>query len=255
MLINYFSNIRKGYLLFSGGLDSVSVLGAALKAGTDIIPVWVNNGFNRCSFDEINQQALNIGASNLIEIVVEPDNTVRNNPVNRCYYCKKQIINSVENCDFPLFDGTTACDNNNYRPGKKALNEAGVISPLAELGITKSISNKLAVRYGADTKIASKESCLATRFNYNQQILDDRLFAIATIEKRIIHELGDYNVRCRFDDPDHIRIELGNESVFFKILNTVLLRNIVDIGKQVAKFVTIDMESSRPNEHDKYINK
>ncbi len=43
-----------------------------------------------------------------------------------------------------IIDGTNADDLNEYRPGLKALKELGIISPLAELGITKKKLDRMA---------------------------------------------------------------------------------------------------------------
>lgn len=60
---------------------------------------------------------------------------LRNNPVNRCYLCKRRLFLRLQEfarekgCSL-LLDGTNADDLEEYRPGLAALRELGVKSPL-----------------------------------------------------------------------------------------------------------------------------
>jgi len=250
-LIRYFEENPTGILLFSGGYDSSCLLGASVKAKADIIPFWIDNGFNRCTETEIRQQAENLGAKLFQSVIVAPEANVCINPTDRCYHCKSQIISTLKKKGAILIDGTTASDTGKYRPGSKALHENGVISPLKMLGITQQQTHQLAIEMGADPKIAQKESCMATRFNYGQLISKERLAAIRQIEQLFIEESGDYDVRCRFDDLDHIRIELAFEQSFQALTQSSIRQRITDIGSGVALFSTMDLKPSRPNEYDK----
>jgi uncharacterized protein len=253
-LIDYFKQNSKGILLFSGGFDSSCLLGAAVKANADIIPYWIDNGFNRCEMNEIRQQAINLGSHRFQTVKLSPTNEVCANPANRCYHCKTQIIETLKQQGDILIDGTTSTDTGKYRPGSKALAENGVHSPLALLGITQQQTRQLAIELGADAAIAEKESCLATRFNYNHLITNERLAAIREIESLMIETSGDFNVRCRVDDNDHVRIELSSDESFNAIANPGFRQQMSDIGSRIALFTTIDLKPSRPNEYDKYLH-
>jgi uncharacterized protein len=250
-LIRYFEENPTGILMFSGGYDSSTLLGAAVRAQADIIPFWIDNGFNRCTENEIRQQAKNLGSNLFQSVIVAPEANICINPSDRCYHCKSQIINTLKSKGALLMDGTTISDTSKYRPGSKALHENGVISPLKLLGITQQQTRELAIEMGADPQIAQKESCLATRFNYGQLINKERLAIIRQIEQLFIEESGDFDVRCRFDDLDHIRIELASEKSFQALTQPTVRQQIADLGNQVALFSTIDLKPSRPNEYDK----
>ena len=67
---------------------------------------------------------------------------IRNNPVERCYLCKKtlftELLNFAKENDYKyVIDGTNADDTGDFRPGMKALTEMGIRSPLLESGLTK----------------------------------------------------------------------------------------------------------------------
>lgn len=251
LLIHYFEENPTGILLFSGGYDSSCLLSAAVKAKADIIPFWIDNGFNRCTENEIRQQAQNLGSKQFQSVIVAPQANVCINPTDRCYHCKSQIISTLKNKGAILIDGTTASDTGKYRPGSKALHENGVISPLKLFGITQQQTRQLAIEMGADPQIAQKESCMATRFNYGQLISNERLIVIRQIEQLFIEQAGDFDVRCRFDDLDHIRIELSSEQSFQALTQSTIRQQITEIGSRVALFSTIDLKPSRPNEYDK----
>ncbi len=246
--------IGDSYLMFSGGLDSCAILGTAIKAGIHIIPVWINNGFGRASEEEIRKQAHIMGANNLQIIHITPTESVISNPNNRCYFCKNQIIEAIKHLkkDAVIMDGTTGSDNG-YRPGRKALNEKEVISPLAELNISSLQAKEIALSMGASKKIADLESCIATRFNYLQPLVEERIKVLKEIEHLIIDKTNDYNVRCRLDDNDHIRIELSDCNSFIAFNDLNFRNSVIALGEKLALFTTLDLKPSRPNAYDNRI--
>ena len=252
ILTNHLKQTPTFYLLFSGGFDSCSILGCALQAGLDVKPVWINNGFNRVTEKEIRKQAANLGCHHLEVISMTPHKKVMGNPVDRCYHCKGQLISPViSDKNLPVFDGTNASDSQNYRPGVKALRQGGVRSPLAELNITKEQARTMAITMGADPLIANMEGCLATRFNYNLPITPERLETIRDIEQDILRTTGDYHLRCRMDDEEHLRIECRNQATFLQLIEPGYRTKIVEKGKHIATFVTLDLEGARKNAFDK----
>jgi len=254
-LINWFKSYTEGYLLFSGGFDSSAVLGAAMYAEANIIPIWVNNGFNRASAADMIIQARNLGATDLTTIEVDPGDTVVANPERRCYHCKSHILSLVPKDDKPIYDGTTASDLGNYRPGKQALDEYKVQSPLAELGITSWETKDIAMAFGADPLFAEHESCLATRINYNHLLTPERIKAIYDVENYIIEKTGDFHVRCRIDDEDHMRIEVSKPESYALMADAASREELFELGSKACLFVTFDVKRSRPNEYDKRIKK
>ncbi len=251
----YFKHDKEYTLMFSGGVDSSCLLGAAINATINIKPVWINNGLNRATEKEIIQQAHNLGAKNLKIINIETTGKVYSNPVNRCYLCKKNILTSINEPNKIIVDGTTISDLGNYRPGSKALDEYSVKSILAECGIDKKTATDIAIHFGASADLAGIESCLATRFNYNLQITQEKINIIRNIERFIIQQTGDYDVRCRIDDEDHMRIELKKEDAFTKFVLKDFRKKIINLSKGITMFVTLDLKPSRPNEYDKKIKR
>jgi len=101
---------------------------------------------------------------NLEILRVKATDSMLENGEMRCYYCKKQMFSKIsEFCRGKILDGTNSSDLNKNRPGLKALKEFGVVSPLAELGLSKPDVRKMADFLGLE-QIPS-DSCLATRIN------------------------------------------------------------------------------------------
>ena len=105
----------------------------------------------------------------------------------------------------------------------------------------------------ASLDLAELESCLATRVNYENVLESKRMKAISRIENFIIESCNDYHVRCRVDDDDHVRIEFSSEETFKKLSEKKFRKEIYEMGKEIALFVTVDLKFSRPNEYDKRI--
>jgi uncharacterized protein len=254
-LIDFFRQYDKGHLLFSAGMDSSAVLGAAVRAGCNLVPHWIDNGFNRTTADDIQKQAENLGSGLFRMNDVTPNSDVESNTNQRCFHCKNQILDTIPVDGSPVFDGTTASDIGGFRPGRRALREYGVISPLAELGITSDEAHQIALDFGADPVLAGLESCLATRINYNVQITQERLEAIRNIERLIIDHTHDFDVLCRIDDDDHIRIELKKPESYTLLTDENVRKKLYEFGEPVSLFVTVDVLSSRPNTYDKRLKK
>lgn len=252
---DFFNKDQKYILMFSGGIDSSCILGAAIAADIKIKPICVNNGFNRATSVEIIEQAIALGAPNLEMVEVKPGLKVCSNPVDRCFFCKRNILSNIADEDYIIVDGTTKSDLGNYRPGSKALKEFSVKSVLADCGIDKQTASEIALYYGANIKLADMESCLATRFNYNLEITQEKVDIIRNIERFIIEKTDDYNVRCRIDDKDHLRIEVKEKKAYEEFGNYEFRKKIIELAQEITMFVTLDLKPSRPNEYDKRIEK
>ncbi len=91
------------------------------------------------------------------------------NSPDRCYFCKRHlfslIIDRAADNGFEIVaDGTNADDTRDCRPGRRALREYGVRSPLLEAGLTKEQIREIARYYALPNADAPPRSCPATRF-------------------------------------------------------------------------------------------
>ena len=142
------------------------------------------------------------------------DPNYRENPVNRCYYCKLNLYRAISNhTERVIFSGTNLADLNDYRPGLEAARGHGVRHPFIEAGIEKdsvrAIANYLNLKSLAELPASP---CLSSRIETGLRIESEQLTLIDAIEKFVINRLNPSTVRCRFRKKE-IVIELGTEDI------------------------------------------
>ncbi|HEX6943736.1 MAG TPA: ATP-dependent sacrificial sulfur transferase LarE [Gemmatimonadaceae bacterium] len=134
------------------------------------------------------------------------------NPVNRCYFCKSTLWQTLvplarELGIETILDGTNADDVSEYRPGALAGSEHGVQSPLALIGLTKAEIRVLSRARGLATWSQPSAPCLASRIPYGTEVTSDRLAQVESAEQAL-RDLGiEGNLRVRHHG-DMARIEL-----------------------------------------------
>ncbi len=135
------------------------------------------------------------------------------NPMNRCYYCKRELWSrlvplALERGLAVVVDGTNADDLTDYRPGARAAAEHGVLSPLASLGFTKQDIRDRSRARGLPTWAQPSSPCLASRLPYGTPVTADRLRRIERAEAALRQAgvAGDLRVR---DHGDLARVELA----------------------------------------------
>lgn len=178
---------------------------------------------------------------------------VRHNRTDRCYHCKKAIFTQFR--DYAranglkyLLDGTNADDLSAYRPGRKALNELGVVSPLAELGITKTEIRRMSAELGLPTASKPAAPCLATRFEYDTLLDDVAVRRVADGERTIketFPQIKDVRLRVH---GNLARIEAGKEDL------PLIAAQAKEISEKIKglgfDFVTLDLEGFRSGSFD-----
>ena len=207
-LNDFFESNNKIAVAFSGGVDSTYLLYAAVKAGADVKAYCVRSAFQPgFEFKDAKRMAERIGAElEVIEVDVLSDERVTANPLDRCYYCKTQIMNAIKAAAEAdgyetVCDGTNASDDASDRPGTKALEEFGIRSPLKECGLTKADIRRMSMEAGLPTWDKPAYACLATRIKTGEQITKEKLETTEEAEYRMM-DMGfrDFRVRMRGKD-------------------------------------------------------
>lgn len=206
-------------LAFSGGTDSSflafvckEVLGDNLHLITAISAVYPQSELE----DARNISALLNVNLELIELDVFDIPEFGSNPPDRCYYCKRELLKKIgqiaeEKKIDAIFDGSNLSDEGDFRPGKKALTELGIISPLSIAGFTKSDIYALSRHFNLPTANKASMACLASRFPYGEAITREKLARVELAEKSL-HELGYHQLRIR-SHGDLARLELTEEEI------------------------------------------
>ena len=140
----------------------------------------------------------------------------RANPANRCYYCKHELYTHLAAIArardlAAVVDGSNADDRGDYRPGRQAAREFGVLSPLDEAGLTKAEIRALAKRAGLATWDEPASACLSSRIPYHSEVTPEKLRTIEAAE-RVLRELGFRVFRVRHHDAI-ARLELGRDEI------------------------------------------
>lgn len=245
---------------FSGGVDSSLLLKIACinaaKNGTKVYAVTMHTTLHTMNEIESSKEtAREVGAEHLIIIVDElKEAGIENNPVERCYLCKKYLFQKMKDKAQSLgvktvLDGTNEDDLHMFRPGLKALKELEIKSPLAEGDFTKADVRRLAEDYGLSVSKKPSTPCLATRFPYGSRLSYEEMMKVEKGED-FLKNLGLYNVRLRVHN-DIARIEVDKEDIV-KIV--VYKETIISYLKELGyRYITLDLEGFRSGSMDHFL--
>jgi uncharacterized protein len=204
---------------YSGGVDSAYLAYAATRVvGGQALCVTADSP----SYPERHRQmavrlAREFGFQHQIirtDEMSRPD--YRANPANRCYFCKQELYTHLTSIardrGVPVVaDGSNADDRGDYRPGRQAAREFGVLSPLDAADLTKDEIRELSHRAGLPTWDEPASACLSSRIPYFSEVTDAKLRMIEAAEA-VLRDLG-FRI-CRVRHHDTIaRLELGRDEI------------------------------------------
>lgn len=257
--MNMDKNDRLGYLLrkmkrvvvaYSGGLDSTFLLKAAADAlgkGNVVAVTARSETYPLSEYKASRKFAKRMGLRH-ITIHTSELNIPRfkSNPVNRCYYCKRELFKRLDaikdryGMDYVL-DGTNFDDLKDIRHGRKAAHELGVKSPLLDARITKDDIRKFSKRLKLPTWDKPSFACLASRFPFNNEITRKDLVRIDKAES-YIRSLGIKQVRVRLH-KNIARLEVLRKD-FVNVLKfeDSIIRRLKKLG---FVYVTLDLAGYR----------
>jgi uncharacterized protein len=245
---------------YSGGVDSAFLLKMAYDVlhenATGVIAV--SPSLPEREYDKAVETARFIGIKLVTIETHEFDNQEYiNNPVNRCYFCKTELydrINEIaEDKRFHnVVDGSNADDDRDYRPGMKAKKEKGIRSPLLEAGLTKDEIRELSKQLGLPTWNKDAVPCLSSRFPYGEKI-DIKKIRMVEQAENILNDLGFRNVRARHAG-NTIRIEVSPTQLpdfFSPGMREQVIRKLKQTG---YTYITLDLEGYRQGSLNAIIN-
>ena len=249
-------------LAFSGGVDSSLILDIgceeAKKNGGRLVAVTFSTRLHPKSDIEIAKKLCEErGISHIVLDVDESESKeLLNNPVNRCYICKKHIFETLlsfakSNNLSVCMEGTNFDDLKSYRPGIKAIDELGIESPLRKFELTKNEIRSIAESRGISVSKRPSAPCLATRIPYNTP-MDFDLFERIEKGENQLKSMGFKNIRIRVHQ-NIARIEIDKENFKdFIEKGDIIVEKIKGLG---FEYVTLDIEGFRSGSMDININK
>jgi uncharacterized protein len=212
-------------IAFSGGVDSTFLLKVAHDVlGNNVIAITATSStYPKRELDEAKKYARNMGVKHIIIESEELDiEGYAKNPVNRCYYCKKELFSKLRNIAKEndinyVLDGSNLDDTGDYRPGMEAAKELGIVSPLKEAKLTKDDIRIFSREMDLPTWNKPSFACLSSRFPYGNKITSKKLKMVEDAEQFLL-DLGFRQVRVRCHDTI-ARIEVAPEerSKFFDL--------------------------------------
>ena len=235
---------------YSGGLDSTFLLKAAIDAlgGDNVLAITARSEtYPRSEYEEARRIAVRIGARhitiNTSELGIKG---FKANPVNRCYYCKKELFRKLDEIRKKrrmgyLLDGTNHDDLKDVRYGRLAAKELGVRSPLLEAGLTKDDIRKFSKSLKLTTWNKPSFACLASRIPFNLRITAADLKRVGEAEE-YMRGLGFTQMRVRAH-KDTARIEVYARDLEKAVkLRDLLVKKLKRLG---FVYVTLDLAGYR----------
>lgn len=244
-------------IAFSGGVDSTLLLKIACEQSkinhTNVYAYTIHTMLHPMEELEITERiAKDMGAIHkVIQVDEIKEAGIENNPVNRCYLCKKCMFGKLKEEAKKsgisiILEGTNLDDTKAYRPGIAALKELGITSPLLLYELTKAQIRGLASELGLSVSNKPSAPCMATRFPYDTKLTNAQMQKVEQIES-MMKKLGFYNVRARIHDC-LVRLEV-DEADIGKLVDkkTELTGAIKRLGYD---YVTVDLEGFRSGSQD-----
>jgi uncharacterized protein len=237
---------------FSGGVDSSLLLAAALsvRGPESVLAATVASPLQpEGEVEAAVELARSLGVRHLVlELDPLSDPELSANPPERCYLCKRKIFRSLlelaraEGIE-AVVEGSNADDQDDFRPGRRALRELGVRSPLREAGLTKAEIREISHALGLATWDRPALACLASRVPYGQRLTAEVLGRVDRSEA-VVRGLGISQVRVR-DHGDLARIEVPPDELP-RLLDPATRVALIDALRHAGyRYVALDLQGYR----------
>jgi len=172
----------------------------------------------------------------------------RANRPDRCYHCKSELFGVLgalrDELGFrAVAYGVNTDDRGDFRPGHRAADERGVLSPFLDAGLGKAEIRALSRAAGLPTADLPASACLASRLPYGTEVTPERLSQVEMGEEAL-RALGFRQVRLRHHGP-LARIEI-DPAELPRALDPEMARRISAAVKPLGfRYVALDLDGYR----------
>jgi len=237
---------------YSGGVDSTLLLKAAVDVlGTQALAmIGRSETYPSREFEEAVAIAGTMGARYVVVRTEETDDLkFRENPADRCYYCKTELFGKLRDLAAGegirwIADGTITDDLGDFRPGMKAKAEQDVRSPLLEAGLSKTEVRAISAHLGLPTWDKPSFACLSSRFPYGTAITRENLERVDRAES-FLRDHGFRAFRVRYHDASTARIEVGREEIGKMMDEGIRAATVEHLKGLGFTYVTLDLQGYR----------
>ncbi|MDH5717853.1 MAG: ATP-dependent sacrificial sulfur transferase LarE [Spirochaetia bacterium] len=174
------------------------------------------------------------------------DLNYQKNNMNRCFFCKTDLFNHLQNFAkknnyLYIAEGTNYSDIKSHRPGHKAAEEKKILSPLVDCKLTKADIRKLSAILDLETKEKPQMACLASRLPYGESVSKKKLEKIEKAEA-ILYELGFNELRVRYHENGKLaRIEVNPDEIKKLQLENIRKKIFIEFKKLGFLYTAIDI--------------
>ena len=236
---------------FSGGVDSSYLALAAHRAlGPRALAVTAVSASYPASHRQVAEDVVRrFGLAHRFVDTREMESAdYRANRPDRCYHCKTELFAVLGRVRDELGFGAVAYgvntdDRGDFRPGHRAAEERGVLSPFLDVALAKEEIRALSRAHGLPTADLPASACLASRLPYGTEVTAERLAQVDAGEERL-RALGFRQVRLRHHGS-LARVEI-DPAELPRALDAEMARRIVAALKPLGfRFVSLDLEGYR----------
>ncbi|MDR2869412.1 MAG: ATP-dependent sacrificial sulfur transferase LarE, partial [Deferribacteraceae bacterium] len=195
-LQNYLTSLESLLVCYSGGVDSALLLHVCGLTAVRAEAVFVDSILVPRQDAAWARDFVTHGKIKLhtIEHDIFSVAGLDTNPENRCYLCKRAMLQKAVSLAHErglkhVAEGSHIDDLQSWRPGRQAIRELGVCSPFEAVGMGKADIRKLSHDLGLPSWDKPSFSCLLTRLPHDE-LVDPAVLGRVEQAEQMIRTLG-----------------------------------------------------------------